>query len=68
MEINYVVTIFLGQAVAEPSPEELFREQYYEMRAEERRHHSKTTAGPKDNAALRDAEREISNLRAYSQS
>jgi hypothetical protein len=68
MEINYVVTIFPGQAVADPSPEELFREQYYAMRAEEQRHRSKITAGPTDNAGRLDAEREINNVRAYSQS
>ena len=68
MEINYVVTIFPGEAVAEPSPEELFREQYYAMRAEERHQRAKITAGPTDNSARLEAEREISNLRAYSQS
>ena len=68
MEINYVVTIFPGEAVADPSPEELFREQYYSMQAEERRQQAKITAGPTGNTARRDAEREINNVRAYLQS
>lgn len=68
MEINYVVTIFAGQAVADPSPEELFREQYYAVRAQEQRNRSKISAGPTDNTARLDAEREINNVRAYSQS
>lgn len=68
MEINYVVTIFPGEAVAAPGPEELFREQYYAMRDEERRQRSKITTGPTDNAARLEAEREINNVRAYSHS
>jgi len=64
MEINYVVTIFPGPAVADPGPEALFREEYFTWRAAVRRDRIRIRAGSPTNFGRVDAERDINAAQA----
>ncbi len=67
MEINYVVTVFPGQAVADPTPQALYRAEFTRERAAARRARSRTATPSSGYFARMEAERELNNLRASSE-
>ncbi len=67
MEINYVVTVFPGRAVEDPTPQALYREEFVRGRAAARRNRSRTSTPTTGYFARIEAERELNNLRAFSE-
>jgi len=68
LDINYAVTLFPGLlAVADPTPQALFREEWNNERSAARRDRRRKAKGTTNFARL-DIEREINAVRAFSQS